>query len=1112
MKQAFSYPQPDCHIGITLGLPQPTNRFCRCASACRVRLVMFVLALLSLSAPHADPLACWEPRLLQGRDLYGINRVEDLWVATGWDSIVTSTDATSWQDCHTPDPNQLLRFTSTASGNGVFVAIGARISTDGSASGTASLALSSDGITWLPTESGQYVDVYDLAFGNGTFVGVGGDDLGGVILTSSDGFSWNYISTGASGGLGRIIFAADNFVAVGGQGLIMTSPDGLVWSNPDSGTIRDLRAIAYGNGLYIAGGDQGLMLRSTDAITWTTGNTGETGSSIQALTFGAGQFVAAPNFAGYLFSSTDGITWRRHNEVSPFGAQRLVYGDGKILAVDFNTRVWQSQSLLNGAPPEIVLQPASQSVPFNADAVLSVVVLNCSPPQFQWLRNGIPIPGETRDRLVLRNVTPALAGNYSVTVSDTFASLTSQVAHLDVRRPSAVDFWQWRHPFPQGNSLRSVVHTPGRFITVGDFGAILESEDGVQWTLHSLETPTKLNSVAYGAGRFTAVGRADMPPPVFSRPALITSLNGIDWTELQNALPPTAYPSMIVFGNGRFVLNGGFSSDGSYHFFSSTDGLSWSEQGMPTGVTINDLIFANGQFVMVGTNPLNDAVILTSTDGLSWKMALDIQKGMLALAAYGNGLYIGVGGQPRPAVSNGFSLTSPDAVNWTVYNSNTLLPQDLLRSSLAFGNGEFVLMGHAVASNDPLVIFTSRDGEAWSLQEVPNIRALDFRALTSDGEKFVAVGAVGDMGISLDGQAWSIESGASRNNFRGVASGPNGYVASGNQGMIFVSADGAAWSPAASATTNNLHHLTYGNGLWVAVGDQGTIITSPDALQWSLRSSPTNTDLFEVAYGNGAFVAVGGNSFGSGSIRGLSNVILRSTNGLDWTLVSASAAYRLHGITFAQAKFIAVGEPGGIFTSEDGQAWQSRTVDGQYLKSIAYGNGVYIAVGEAGPAEVFISTDLQTWTPQYFSYSLQNPPQLDEITFGDGQFLVVGDNGFIASTVDGSHWQQRHSPTENNLRAITFGPAGFVIVGNNETILQSGFKAPILTAIGKTAGGFELSIEGPPGRFLDLQAATSLVPADWKTIRSFTLSSTPTHIVDDSAASTGQRYYRAVVP
>src|SRR5687768_14315686 len=52
--------------------------------------------------------------------------------------------------------------------------------------------------------------------------------------------------------LANVIFAQDQFVAVGNRGVVRTSMDGSNWTTRATGTTVDLADIAYGNGLFAA--------------------------------------------------------------------------------------------------------------------------------------------------------------------------------------------------------------------------------------------------------------------------------------------------------------------------------------------------------------------------------------------------------------------------------------------------------------------------------------------------------------------------------------------------------------------------------------------------------------------------------------------------------------------------------------------------------------------------------------------------------------------------------------------------------------------------------------------------------------------------------------------
>src|SRR6185295_117071 len=62
---------------------------------------------------------------------------------------------------------------------------------------------------------------------------------------------------------------------------------------------------------------------------------------------------------------------------------------------------------------------------------------------------------------------------------------------------ASLENWHWRNPLPQGAGLRSVANGDGKFVAVGDAGAILTSIDGAAWTARHSGTSTQINAVTF---------------------------------------------------------------------------------------------------------------------------------------------------------------------------------------------------------------------------------------------------------------------------------------------------------------------------------------------------------------------------------------------------------------------------------------------------------------------------------------------------------------------------------------------------------------------------------------------------------------------------------------
>ena len=80
----------------------------------------------------------------------------------------------------------------------------------------------------------------------------------------------------------------------------------------------------------------------------------------------------------------------------------------------------------------ITKQPQPLAVAARSGAIFSVAALGAPPISYQWLQNGAPISGATASTLYLTNVGTAQAGNYSVVVTTSAGSATSDPALLAI--------------------------------------------------------------------------------------------------------------------------------------------------------------------------------------------------------------------------------------------------------------------------------------------------------------------------------------------------------------------------------------------------------------------------------------------------------------------------------------------------------------------------------------------------------------------------------------------------------------------------------------------------------------------------------------------------------
>jgi hypothetical protein len=199
-----------------------------------------------------------------------------------------------------------------------------------------------------------------------------------------------------------------------------------------------------------------------------------------------------------------------------------------------------------------------------------------------------------------------------------------------------------------------------------------------------------------------------------------------------------------------------------------------------------------------------------------------------------------------------------------------------------------------------------------------------------------------------------------------------------------------------------------------------------------------------------------------------------------------------------------------IWTSTNATTWRIISRLGPNLRSITYGNGLFVAVGNTGT--ILTSPDANDWTESISGVEWN----LRGVTYANGVFVAVGNGGGILSSADGTNWTSHISGTEENLHNVAYGHSTFVAVGNAGTIVQSGSFAPAqLTVLRNRPNheGIELAVTGEIGRSYRLQANDNLSTTNWIDLFSFNnTQGVTTLFLDSQAGNFSQRFYRVVSP
>lgn len=278
----------------------------------------------------------------------------------------------------------------------------------------------------------------------------------------------------------------------------------------------------------------------------------------------------------------------------------------------------------------------------------------------------------------------------------------------------------------------------------------------------------------------------------------------------------------------------------------------------------------------------------------------------------------------------------------------------------------------------------------------------------------------GSVAGAAGGSGWPVYNGDSGTDksLMSVAYGEGEFVAVGEAGTILSSSDGLSWTPHQQDANIHFTSVTYGHDQFVAVGNSKNVYTSEDGKSWTAHAVADASPFFTVVYGDGVYVATGfANAW-------------TSPDGKNWTKRDFTG-YLQSGSAYGNNSFVTVGQAGHMMRSgDDGETWSPINVDeNHYLDSVAYGNGVFVAVGNnAG----YTSADGISWTMREVRGA--------SVIFADGIFAAMGWTGELFTSADGIVWTERSRPTPLALNDIAYGNDSYIAVGRYGEIVQYDFE------------------------------------------------------------------------
>lgn len=253
-----------------------------------------------------------------------------------------------------------------------------------------------------------------------------------------------------------------------------------------------------------------------------------------------------------------------------------------------------------------------------------------------------------------------------------FSSSSQSQPLLQAPSPGSYSSSSWTSPLiASGFQVKQMIYEAGKFVAVGSRydsaysttskGAVLISQDGVEWSTVVITGTTSLEAVCYNSGQWVAVGDSG---------SVLVSPNGYEWTK--TTVPGAGSLTSVASGNGYCAVG---SSLGK--IYTTADFISWNFQMGASG-SVSSLAAGDSRFMaLVGTkvyqSPFSAAGIADIVSQPASAFTVPQQSVTLSVSATGSGLsyqwYEGISGSTSLPITDatGPSYQPPPLVSTRNY-------------------------------------------------------------------------------------------------------------------------------------------------------------------------------------------------------------------------------------------------------------------------------------------------------------------------------------------------------------------------------------------------------------------------------------------------------------
>ncbi len=213
---------------------------------------------------------------------------------------------------------------------------------------------------------------------------------------------------------------------------------------------------------------------------------------------------------------------------------------------------------------------------------------------------------------------------------------------------------------------------------------------------------------------------------------------------------------------------------------------------------------------------------------------------------------------------------------------------------------------------------------------------------------------------------------------------------------------------------------------------------SADGVHWDKHAAwgepkHDQNDLNVAAFYKG--IAFAGGGYFSGRLAA-------TRDGVTWTDEVLPKSSPIFGLEVLGDTLYAITLRGQVYATTDGKSWSlvaaaempSKT---HWIRSTAAGNGLIVGSGDFGPAMAFDPAKKKITVTQMAGQHDKNAT-LKRVAFGNGTFVVGGQDGLLAASTDGIAWKNNETyPERGNISSVVWTGERFLAVGAGGKALES---------------------------------------------------------------------------